>query len=74
MSHIQGDTQGLLRDLQVKKRQKKLREIRKRKRPLTVFTPFELKTAKRMRLENNADADVEKHDYEPLWLQVQKSF
>jgi hypothetical protein len=59
-----------------KKREAKLRDIRKNKRTLTVFTPFELRTAKRMRLENEL---IEKETgqaqpYEPLWLQVQKSF
>jgi hypothetical protein len=53
MTHLQSSiTETLLQKVKVKKRQDKLREIRKRKRTLTAFTPFELRTAKRIRIEN----------------------
>jgi len=52
MSNIQNDSISLLEEVKAKKRQRKLREIRKRKRTLTVFNPFELRTAKRIKIEN----------------------
>jgi hypothetical protein len=52
MSNIQNDSISLLEEVKAKKRQRKLREIRKRKRILTVFNPFELRTAKRIKIEN----------------------
>ncbi len=70
MSHIQNGSEGLLQEVKMKKRQDKLRKIRKRKRTLTAFTPFELRTAKRIRLENQRmeSESGEKKEYEPLWL------
>jgi hypothetical protein len=53
MQSIQSaDVQKIREEIQMKKRQDKLRELRKKKKTLTLFTPFELRTAKRMRLEN----------------------
>ena len=52
MSNIQNDSISLLEEVKAKKRQRKLREIRKRKGILTVSNPFELRTAKRIKIEN----------------------
>lgn len=61
-------------EVAIKKRQKKLRELRKKKKTLTIFTPFELRTAKRIRIETEQMGQTETSTYEPLWLQIQKSF
>ena len=44
---------------------------KKRKRTLTVQTPFELKTSKRVRLDLE---EKPSQTYEPLWAQIQKNF
>jgi hypothetical protein len=64
----------LREEVAIKKRQKKLRELRKKKKTLTIFTPFELRTAKRIRIETEQMDQTETSIYEPLWLQIQKSF
>ena len=57
-------------EVRQKKRQDKLRELRKKKKVLTIFTPFELRTAKRIRTEIglNGGPDQQSSEYEPLWL------
>jgi hypothetical protein len=68
MNQIKAGSSEMLREeVQVKRRQDKLRQLRKRKRTLTAFTPFELRTAKRIRLENQ-QSEQEGKEYEPLWL------
>lgn len=51
-----------------KKRQQKLRELRKKKKTLTIFTPFELRTSKRIRIEAEQMGAKAETTYEPLWL------
>ena len=58
----------------LKKRQQKLRDLRKKKKTLTIFTPFELRTSKRIRVEAEQMSTKAECSYEPLWLQIQKSF
>jgi hypothetical protein len=46
-----------------------LRELRKKKKILTIFTPFELRTSKRIRIEQEmSGAGLQNTEYEPLWL------
>jgi hypothetical protein len=56
-------------EVRLKKRQDKLRELRKKKKILTIFTPFELRTSKRIRIEQEmSGAGQQTTEYEPLWL------
>ena len=64
------ERQRLREEVAMKKRQRKLKELRKKKKTLTIFTPFELRTAKRIRIEREKMGQSESSTYEPLWLQV----
>ena len=64
------ERQRLREEVAMKKRQRKLKELRKKKKTLTIFTPFELRTAKRIRIESEKMGQRESSTYEPLWLQV----
>ena len=47
---------------------------RHQRKTLTVSTPFELRTQKRMRVEIEGEQTEKQEQYEPLWAQIQKSF
>jgi hypothetical protein len=64
------ERQRLREEVAIKKRQRKLQELRKKKKTLTIFTPFELRTAKRIRIESEKMDQSESSTYEPLWLQI----
>ena len=57
-------------EVAIKKRQRKLQELRKKKKTLTIFTPFELRTAKRIRIESEKMDQSDSTTYEPLLLQI----
>lgn len=47
---------------------------RHQRKTLTVSTPFELRTQKRMRMEIEGEQIEKQEQYEPLWAQIQKNF
>jgi hypothetical protein len=41
---------------------------KKKRRTLTVSTPFKLRTDERIRAENEMNSEAKAQPYEPLWL------
>lgn len=42
----------------------------KKRRALTISTPFELQTMKRVKLDVEDSQNANKEEYEPLWAQI----